>query len=208
MPVLQIDLSANRRSRQAKEKLKEKHSVEAVSVIAIDPGGTTGWSLMVLPPEALSDPSEKILTNIEIHQHGEVSTYLGRNGVDGEAICVDDIWAMLKCWPDSAIVIEDFILRQLRKDSDLLSPVRVTAALSYLIWKDRRVWHKQSPADAKNVATDDRLRRWGLYSSDGGLQHARDADRHAILFLRKAKEDARIRAEVWPWLYGKDAPYA
>lgn len=208
MSILSIDLSANRRSRQAKLKLKEKHSTEAVSVIAIDPGGTTGWSLIVLPPDALSDPDEKILTSIAIHQHGEVSTYMGRNGVDGEAICVDDLWSLIKCWPDAALVIEDFVIRQYNRSRDFLSPVRVTSALSYLIWKDNRVWHKQSPADAKNVATDDRLRRWGLYSSEGGLGHARDADRHAILFLRKAKENPRIRAEVWPWLYGEDAPYA
>lgn len=209
MAPLVIDLSANRRTRQAKQKLKEKHCLEAVSVIAIDPGGTTGWSHMVLPPEALCDPDVKILQNIKIHNHGEVHSYHGTTGEwsEGESICVDDIWSLIRAWPDAAIVVEDFIIRQNNRSRDFLSPVRVTAGLSYLIWKDNRRWYRQSPADAKNVATDERLKSWGLYSSDGGLGHARDADRHAILFLRKCKENPKKRAEVWPWLYGKDAPY-
>lgn len=41
---------------------------------------------------------------------------------------------------------------------------------------------KQSSSDAKRFATDDRLRRWGLYVTP---EHARDAMRHAVLYAAR-----------------------
>lgn len=41
------------------------------SVVAIDPGGTTGWSVMMVHPEALLDPDTSILENIEHFAQGQ-----------------------------------------------------------------------------------------------------------------------------------------
>src|SRR5206468_12988114 len=121
---------------------------------------------------------------------------------------VYDLAHFIESWPVAAVVIEDFALRTMRMDRELLSPVRVTSALGYNIWMNGRDYHVQTPADAKRVCTDDRLKAWGMYDPVGNLKHARDADRHAILFLRKAKNNPRFRAMAFPHLYGTRGAYA
>jgi hypothetical protein len=192
-------------------------SYDAATVIAIDPGGTTGWTLISVHPECLVADDAKVLDNIFIHQHGQVDCGSRRGNLgtslhsgistDGEFSGVYDLAKFIKSWPVAAIVIEDFTLRQMRKDRDLLSPVRITAALGYSIWRDGRDYHVQSPADAKRVCTDARLKEWRMYDPTGGLVHARDADRHAILFLRKAKQSKNFRALAFPHLYGEGGAY-
>jgi hypothetical protein len=50
------------------------------------------------------------------------------------------------------------------------------------------------PAE-KPTASDDRLKTWGMYTGGTGDRHSRDADRHALIFLRKLKQkQGRIRA--------------
>ena len=56
---------------------------------------------------------------------------------------------------------------------------------------------------AKNTATDDRLKAWDLYQREGGMEHARDADRHAITFLRRASGSKQLRANSWPLMFDK-----
>lgn len=212
MGIIQIDLTRNRPDRKAdkfkagrrKNGYEEEPSYNTSSVIAIDPGGTTGWSFLCVEPYALSDAEEKVLGNITTHCHGELSSNVGGNSADGEAICVDDLWEFIEAWPNAAIVIEDFVIRNNDRSRQFLSPVRITAQLEYLCWKYNRKHFRQTPADAKTTVSDDRLKSWRLYDSDGGLGHARDADRHAILFLRRAKQDANLRAMAWPHLYSPE----
>lgn len=190
---------------------------EETRVIAIDPGGTTGWSMISIVPEVLIVDNAHILDNIINHQHGQVDCGTRRGNLDsslhpgisthGEFSGVYDLAKFIRSWPCAAVIIENFTLRQLRMDSDLLSPVRVTAALGQRLWETGRDYHVQSPSDAKNVCTDDRLKEWGLYDATDGMKHARDADRHAILFLRKAKSNKRLRELAWPHLYGEDGAY-
>jgi hypothetical protein len=84
----------------------------------------------------------------------------------------------------SHVVIEDFLLRERTMERNLLSPVRFTAAFQVLLcqhqWRMKCVL--QSPSD-KSVINDDRLRKLGLWAV--GQQHARDALRHMMLWLRK-----------------------
>lgn len=191
---------------------------DAATVIAVDPGGTTGWSLISVHPESLITPEAKVLDNIHVHQHGQVDCGSHRGNLatslhsgistDGENSGVYDLAKFIRSWPVAAVVIEDFILRQQRKDRDLLSPVRITSALAYSMWLTGRDYHIQTPADAKSVCTDERLKEWQLYDPYGGLIHARDADRHAILFLRKAKSKKTFRQTAWPHLYGPNGAYA
>lgn len=211
MAVITVDIAVRNRQRKRKMKPRESESPNDTNavLIAIDPGETTGWSLIIVDPVCLSEPNEKVLGNIMVHQHGEVNEYRGNGHIrnDGESIMCDDLAYLINSWPDSAVVIENFILRQKRKDRSLLSPVRVTAKLEQKLWEEGRTYFLQQPADAKTLATDERLKLWGMYNAVGGLEHARDADRHAILFLRRAKASARLRMDAWPHLYGKDGPY-
>lgn len=214
--IVTVDITKNRRRRKGYLKEAEIAYGEA-AVIAIDPGGTTGWSLISVHPEALIEPKADIFDNIFTHQHGEVDCGVHRGNLasslhdgistDGEFSGIYDLVEFIKVWPSAAVVIEDFQLRQMRMDRDLLSPVRITSAVGMQMWLDGRDYHVQSPADAKTTCNNNRLREWRMYDNSGGLEHARDADRHAILFLKKAKMKKDFRALAWPHLYGKSGAY-
>jgi len=186
---------------------------DVVTVIGIDPGGTTGWSLMTMKPEVLGDSKSDLSARSIDHTHGQVDCgsrrgTIAEHGIsDGEFAGMWDLAKLCREWPCAAVVIEDFTLRQFRQDRDLLSPVRITAGLGYTLWLDGRDYFTQSPGDAKNVCSDAMLKQCGMYDSTQGMQHARDADRHALLFLRKAKGSKAFREKAWPHLYGKDGPH-
>jgi len=169
--------------------------VEYPVVVAIDPGKTTGWSVMMVHPEALKDPEVSILANIDPWIHGEIDCTDENFGIEA----LDEL---IEYWPGAAVVFESFSLRKFSSDEELLSPVRINATLGYLRWKCAvRVFY-QSSEMAKRTATDTRLQLWGMYESEGGLEHARDADRHGITFLRRAKTIPRLRNAAWPYIYG------
>lgn len=182
----------------------------AVRVLAIDPGGTTGWALL------------------------DTVTRVGESGVciGHEWEHADEVLAMvLERRVCDVLVIEDFNLRvSLSRGAaskrDTLSPVRVTEAITYGLYReatrhvrredalglvrgigegpiDRR-WAtqpggrgslvvKQSPADAMGFATDERLRTWGLYVTP---VHARDAMRHAVLYASRHRDEAQAGEDV------------
>lgn len=214
--ITTIDITKFRRRRKGYIKESEISYGEA-TVIAIDPGGTSGWSLISVHPQSLTEPNADFLENIFTHQHGQVDCGSHRGNLhtslhdgistDGEFSGIYDLTEFIAAWPVAAVVVEDFTLRQFRMDRDLLSPVRITSAVGYAMWLGGRDYHVQSPADAKCICTDDRLKEWRMYDSYGGLRHARDADRHAILFLRKAKASNSLRAQAWPHLYGPKGAY-
>lgn len=90
--------------------------------------------------------------------------------------------------------VESFVPRRLDQSKAFLSPVRIRAALEFAAWSGIKGWDgvrrnmsvvSQTPADAKNVVTDGRLREWNFWTP--GPDHARDATRHALLYLRKLR---------------------
>jgi hypothetical protein len=62
----------------------------------------------------------------------------------------------------------------------------------------------QEPSLAMSTATDERLKDWGLYKREGGEEHARDATRHGITFLRRAKDKRNLRYRAWGGLFDRD----
>lgn len=171
-----------------------------ISVLAIDPGGTTGWSLLNLanlPGGTWNMNFSEIMENKISWEHGEVDT----RGNENKA--VESICNVIKLWPTAAVVLEDFILRPERRESsrDLLSPVRINAILTHTLWRQGRTPILQSPQIAKTTCTDLRLKEWNCYTPDGGLGHARDADRHIILFVRRCMGDSvqskKLRETAW-----------
>lgn len=216
-PVLRgittLDISKQYRRRRGYIK-DDEITYGETTVIAIDPGGTSGWSLISVHPQVLIESNADIFDNIFSHQHGQVDCGSRRGNLgsslhtgistDGEFSGTYDLAKFIDAWPMAAVVIEDFSLRQLRMDRELLSPVRVTSALGYSLWLKGRDYHVQTASDAKRVCSDERLKEWQMYDSYGGLKHARDADRHAILFLRRAKQRKVLRELAWPHLYSPE----
>lgn len=178
---------------------------DILPILAIDPGGTTGWSLLVLRKKWCGDkdifswPFDVIIKHKLIWEHGEL------NCRDYENEGSYQIGKLIDNWPSAVVVIEDFILRSDRREKtrDLLSPVRITAKIESHLWTKGRKVLLQSPSQAKSAITDDRLRYWGFYNSKGGLVHARDADRHALLFLRRCMgaNGLGLRTTAWPHIY-------
>ncbi len=89
------------------------------TVLGYDPGGTTGWALLSLHPEAIN-PGYRILDNVVFWTCGQ---FVGTDAAQGR-----DMALLAAAWPHAQIVVEDFILRTERKDRELLTPVRVTTA--------------------------------------------------------------------------------
>lgn len=223
------------------------------TLIAFDPGSTTGYAVWSVHPEALSDPGVKILSNVQWWSHGQIdcgarkgnagtstaksSTEIADDqalltmdggetpwddermetipisgndplgiSITGESAGVSEMLQLVDGWPGAAVLSEDFILRTANMSRDVLSAVRITAAFEFGCWVlGHTLVPRQQPSLAKTTVTDERLKLWGFYRSEGGMRHARDADRHAITFLRRCKdpkEGPHLRAMAWPHLYG------
>jgi hypothetical protein len=153
------------------------------AILAIDPGGTTGWAVFAFYHSSFADLRE----GVAFWTCGEF--------VGPENDQVDELVELALAWPAADIVIEDFILRQFNMDRALLSPVRITAAFSWAMrgtgiaggkWKkgQERTFSLQQPSLAMSTVTDARLRSWGYWDGCPG-PHARDAVRHALTFARR-----------------------
>lgn len=189
------------------------------TVIAIDPGETTGWSLITVRQDAIIQ-RKAIHENILTFQHGQVDCGKGQGQLEtdefagdeaasnvnpgrnprGEAMGVARLIELIDENPGAAIIIENFILdfRKANKSASSLSPVRVTARLEQELWHRNRAAFRQLPSLAKTTMSDDRLKEFELYQRTGGLVHARDADRHALTFLRRCQLDPELRWRAWP----------
>lgn len=174
-----------------------------IPIIGIDPGGVTGWSLIALPRKAFGNAGtlDSILRNKIEWIHGQIDC---REKEDEGAF---QLRKLIDQWPTAAIVVEDFILRAGRqeKSRDLLSPVRITAKIEHHLWLSERKMHLQQPSLAKRL-NNERLKAMNVYTSKGGMQHARDADRHVLMFLRRCLDGAKgveLQHNSWPHIFGE-----
>lgn len=174
---------------------------DILPLIAFDPGGTTGWSLLVLPREIngidiFSLPFGDILKNRVIWEHGEIDCY-------EEDLGASAMMQLVQEYPNAGVVVEDFVLRadRFERSRNLLSPVRLTAKLEHYLWRTGRKMLLQQPSLAKTTVTDDRLKIWGCYVP--GMPHARDADRHIITFIRRCygPQGFPLRHNTWTYAY-------
>lgn len=138
-------------------------------LLALDPGGTTGWSLWRYDALTPAMPLE----------HGQIT-----GGVEG----------FVAWWRDSdieaeadEIVAESFILdgRTLYPD---LTPKLIEGALVAL-WGGPLHYQRNT---FKAHAPDATLKRLGFWWK--GEQHARDSARHALAFLKVRKHLPTVRA--------------
>jgi len=193
------------RSRK-KATFDHEEMVNSPVVISVDAGGTTGWSIMQVHPESLVDPDVPILANMEHWEHGQIVSNGdgGKYSKDMEDATVDELLDLAENWVGAVWVLEDFILRKPSMARELLTPVRINASLGYSLGLLGIQIVYQMPDFAKRVASDARLKEWLLYERAGGMQHARDADRHGIVFLRRLKEKSKLRGAFFPHFYTPD----
>jgi hypothetical protein len=156
-----------------------------VNIFAIDPGTTTGWAYV-----ANADP--------RLTPQGDCDLEIACGQMSGEEFqqAFDMSRLIDRVWP-CAVIIEDFIPRQINKERWFLSPVRITNQLGMLMWLKDRQWLLQSASLAKSTITDDRLKGATLWNP--GQPHANDATRHLLTFLRRVNQKPGLyRAVIEP----------
>lgn len=151
-------------------------------VAAFDPGGTTGWALFSVFREAITDPEYRIMENVVCWSAGQF--------VGTEREQTDQMYDLAMAWPNAKLVCEDFVLRKFSSARELLSPVRMNARFDERMYSstDSRAIIYQPGNLAMNTVTDERLKKMGLYPPLSGQEHARDAVRHAVTWLKRAKQ--------------------
>lgn len=184
-------------------------------IFAVDPGTSTGWSALKVPVARLVATGATRTLPWCRWRHGTVLRS-GTLGTGHLAQAVDDsrhVTHLMNVarkvheemvfdgdedegWPadEFVFVLESFSLRMLSMDTNLLAPVRVLDRLVDRLWTagSRVPVFYQSPSDAKNSVSNERLKRWHMYDPSSG-EHARDADRHAILFLRRFADSRELQ---------------
>jgi hypothetical protein len=151
---------------------------EEYQVLSFDPGGTTGWAVFSVHPEALSgDPEIPVLSNVLWWTAGQ---FTGST----ENQC-DEIIELAESWPGARLVTEDFKLRQVNAE---LSPVEINHTIGWALRP--RYFVKQNSSLAMSTVTDERQKAWGFWIP--GQEHARDAVKHNITFLKRKKQQALV----------------
>jgi hypothetical protein len=167
---------------------------DPVSLIGIDPGGMTGWSILTTTIDKIRDTDLTLEQTVDLWHHGEIPT----EGPWGEQRAVDLLIEMGHNAPGYPTwVIEDFRVRRLDKTREFLSPPRLIGALTQIIWQDGLGLNMQTPRDKTSV-TDERLKSWGFYQR--GMGHARDADRHSLYLLRRLRDQPALLRAAFPLL--------
>jgi hypothetical protein len=170
-------------------------------VIGVDPGETTGWALFTVPRASIYDDDDPEIWGWDT---GELKGPEDQQAIDLARLCREIQSLDYNIGP--AVVIEDFDVGEIvTTDADVLySPIRVASMFRMLValkvhttsilTGDARVV-MQGRSLAKQTMTDDRLRRSGYWVE--GSDHERDAVRHAITALRRAKTNPAFREQLW-----------
>lgn len=182
--------------------IKEQEFKEPMGIFGVDPGVTTGYSLLLFDlAEGVPLPGDD---RIRVFQ-GQLSYGGSGNAKDlianpegafiEQKICYElaNLFtvASTHCHP-SVLVIEDFIIRKQNSTRDFLAPVRITSGLLQEVFAKGLNVVFQSPADAKSVCTDKRMDKWGYTIKTQKDRHSRDALRHSVLYLRKLSEKPKL----------------
>jgi hypothetical protein len=143
------------------------------SILSFDPGGTTGWAFI-----GYEDDTEPVVL-----AYGQIP--------DGHVGFIQWWNQRVQYLPDTVIVCESFTLRQGIPGVNL-EPCYVMGALQAL-YDDKIVY--QSPM-FKSFCDNDALKAMDFYVK--GQQHARDAFRHAVAYLRTHEKHVPTMKKGWP----------
>jgi len=167
-----------------------------LNIIGIDPGKTTGWALWKIPRVSMYAGGE---SEIVERYSGEI-----RGGESDQVMKLCRFFRMVqnldyKLGP--AVVCESFDFGSPLSDPEVYSPVRIAAMLRFcfeqggvkMVGDSRLVM--QSRTMAKRVANDQRLKAAGLWKP--GSDHERDAERHIMTALKRARAKREFRDRLW-----------
>lgn len=165
-------------------------------IIGIDPGVTTGVAVASLRGKEVGSLADVFL------EMGQLSYGFSGNGTDiiasasqeeGEAKVATEIAKLVRTavlhGSRVVLVIEDFVVRRFDSSREFLSPVRITARIQQELFNDTICEGvtvvMQSPSDAKQTCTNERMKKWGIQPKTHKDRHGLDAARHCVLFIRK-----------------------
>lgn len=166
--------------------------------LAFDPGVTTGWCVYRVPRLRLLEKGF-----LEAMVPGRGGGWNAGEFTGGDWWSVDtmlDVTRAVYAEVDEeagdewVILVEDFVVRMISMKRSFLSPVRLSAAYRRDMRGAPVHIEERLSSDAMNVVTDGRLRDWGMYRP--GSEHARDAQRHAIMMCRRYSSEPRFREQV------------
>jgi hypothetical protein len=171
--------------------------ITELKVIGVDPGGTTGYCIIWVPRLCIYDPNRNPAEILEVRT-GEL---YGEEVSQAKDICgLARTTQSLDYGVGPAVVVEDWDQdpRFKSTDPEALSPVRIGAMLRYAHMRNemsdaRLVFQKRGIA--KETFTDDRLHAARMYTK--GSDHIRDATRHALTALRRARSNNEFRMQMW-----------
>lgn len=169
-----------------------------LNVLAIDPGGTTGWVLLtVLRSAIFADAYPEIiewdygeLTGPEPRQATEIAQMAreiqGLDYLTGPAI-MSERWTADPEFKSA--------------DQENYSPIRINAQLELLQYQkklgDATLHFQSRTIKAARAVSDERMKRLGLYVP--GSKHIQDAVKHGVTTLRRARESWDFAIKLWPY---------
>jgi hypothetical protein len=179
---------------------------ERHAILAIDPGGTSGVFAAYADPrptlketllEGLSKQKSTETKGGYLQQGARLATIIRR------FVFVANVENSIAI-PNISVVLEDFVLRRRQEGGATgnLTSCWVAAAtmgaagVTHYVGPDQGEWgvevsefmeemtYYQQPSQAKGLATNERLKLWGLWTRGDG-DHIRDAKRHFATRLNK-----------------------
>lgn len=162
--------------------------MKAFAAFVVDPGGITGAGRGVFDLAGKRSCGEVVK---EAFDEGRAETWEVRGTPAEQA---HEIMGEYLDWrahvilthgQSPVLICEDFHLRPgLKSDTRLLWPVRIAGALEVVALDKGEEVILQQPAMAMTYATNDRLKRWGLWVPSS-RDHRRDVVRHLCLAVSK-----------------------
>lgn len=185
---------------QRKTTTKDPRSipVKPFHVLALDPGGTTGWSSAYWAPD---DPNAKLFTLDQIHfQQGHL-------GPEEHHTLLDEFLASQVAYfetpgkPELEIVCESFEFRQHANDNkfykakvELISKEYIGVIKLFCALAEIPLTF-QTASMAKTFVTDEKIKALNLWRP--GMAHANDSTRHLLRYLVITKKYQRPIINYW-----------
>lgn len=180
---------AGSRGRSANHaRPRTDNHARAFALYAVDPGGTSGWARGVFVPQ------ETVVATLKSH-NVEAGECRGPTLDQAFQLAASIVEFRARCRAsgirDFKVLFEGFQLRTQNVD---LAPVEVIAGTRVVLSVENIFLTKvnfQTPSQGMTYATNDRLKRWGLYDVGRGSPHKRDALRHLALGVSR-KLDGKL----------------
>lgn len=167
-----------------------------IHVLALDPGVTTGWAKITVPRMSIwgEEPARIV----------EWSTGQLRGRISDQVWATCDMIRIVQSLAykiGPAVVVEDFDFGRPLKDPEVYTPVYFAQMLRFCfertaLTNDAQLF-MQGRDIAKSSFTDERLRAAGVFAARGQTDHERDALRHGLTALRRAKRSFEVRCALW-----------